>query len=500
MEIKIKETTASSYAVLARIVKKAPIHMESVVPDVNDDIGRIFSVQPSVLLKSKEVTSRGVSVTGEVSVVLFYVNETENAVSNLTLAQSFSLDYEAADLDPETLAQIRLFIGSTEARALNPRKVSAAVEIGGELTGYCKEEIRVSIAAPAEDELPIQTRSDSAECTLVNAVCEKTFVLNEHFPFPLSKPQPEHLAAHKVDLRIADKQLIGSKVLLKGSLCVEAYYLTSSAGYPVLESFSAPFSQLMDIAEEQMDNCTVIIEATSCYFDLADTIGGEKVLNAEIHAVAQLVSRKQQTLQYLSDAYCITMPCSIDYAPWHIQSAQTPIRLTLEVEDRLDLPEDCTDVLAVFPCLSQSSVGPDKAESSVILDVLYRSAGGTLSSLRRTLRAEKAMSEPDASLIEARILDSYFRPETNQMSCHISVELCCDICREYEIRSAEALSLEEDAPYDLSALPTVTAVRADSESVWELAKTYHSSVRRIEEFNDIEGALQGQLLLIPRGL
>ena len=38
---------------------------ESVVPDTDDDIGHIATVQSYVMLKSKDITSRGVLISGE---------------------------------------------------------------------------------------------------------------------------------------------------------------------------------------------------------------------------------------------------------------------------------------------------------------------------------------------------------------------------------------------------------------------------------------------------
>ena len=48
--------------------------------------------------------------------------------------------------------------------------------------------------------------------------------------------------------------------------------------------------------------------------------------------------------------------------------------------------------------------------------------------------------------------------------------------------------------------PTVTLVRVERENLWELAKTYHSSVEQIRAMNDLEEEISGRLLLIPKAL
>ena len=68
-------------------------------------------------------------------------------------------------------------------------------------------------------------------------------------------------------------------------------------------------------------------------------------------------------------------------------------------------------------------------------------------------------------------------------------------------QSIEYISrMEEDAAADTACrvYPSITAVKAGERSLWELAKTYHSTVALIEAVNSAECDPNG-LLLIPRG-
>lgn len=498
MEICFETKTVKSFRESLHQIKRTQLSMESVVPDVNDDIGRLFSIQPSILLKSKDLTTRGASVTGELTVALLYINELENAVYDLHFTQSFSLDFDMAEPDPDLLTQIRLFVSHAEARALNPRKVSVTVEVGGELSGYTQEESKVAVSVPSFDQFQIFTRQNHATSALINAVTEKTFVINEQFPFPSGKPVPERLVSEKLDFNISDRQLIGSKVLMKGTVCVSICYLSESTDYPVSTVFSAPFSQLVDIGQESMDSCSVRIEPTSVYYSLIDMISGEKALDAEIHAVAQIVSRFQQEIDTLSDAYAVRYPSELSFESWPLVQVGAPERLLLEADEKIELPEDCVDVLSVMPTLGQCSMGQGKAEINVSFDVLYRSAGGSLSSARRMLTLSSDCPAQAVSLRETRLLDPFYRPEGNLLNVRLSVELYCEQRAETEAQSVVSLSLDEDSPYNEAQFPSVTAVRADGESIWDLAKQYHSSCERIESLNEIDGPIRGKMLLIPK--
>ena len=62
----------------------------------------------------------------------------------------------------------------------------------------------------------------------------------------------------------------------------------------------------------------------------------------------------------------------------------------------------------------------------------------------------------------------------------------------------EAVTLDDENPFDLLALPAVTLVRVESETLWELAKRYHSSEECIKASNPPEDAGNGRLMLIPK--
>ena len=60
------------------------------------------------------------------------------------------------------------------------------------------------------------------------------------------------------------------------------------------------------------------------------------------------------------------------------------------------------------------------------------------------------------------------------------------------------IELDEENGFDLSQYPAVTLVRAGDETMWELAKEYHSSVEKISAANQTEDAGSAGLLLIPK--
>lgn len=500
MEISFENKTVNIYREIYHQTKRTQESAESVVPDTDDDIGRIASVQTSVMLKSKDVTARGVLISGEATAALLYITEDQQKVSFVRLSRSFSLEYEVPEIDPDTVAQVRLSIVNCEPRVVNPRKVSVTFELAGELSCYRQESLIIDSRLPAEGSQGLHARYESTELMLANAACEKTMGINEQFSFPSGKPSPSRLVSQQIDFAVSDSQLIGSKVIIKGNVNLSTCYLSEEVNYPLRAEFTTPFSQIIDIGQESMDNCSLRIEVTSAYFDIINTISSEKALDVELHAVIQLVSRSRKSISYVADLYSNKMPvdCAVQSSQFNMVSSVQKLKITSD--ERLSVAEDCTDVLSAFLSISELSLEQGQIRASTGIDVVYRDGNGLLSSVHRTVNMEGESGAQNLRLCDARLSDVYLRPDGQFIDGHISAEIGCQICTVIELRKVGAVSLDEEASYDLSGYPTVTLVKVERESLWELAKTYHSSVEQIRAMNELEEEISGRLLLIPKTL
>lgn len=500
MEICFENKTISTCRELCRLSRVIQETAESVVPDVNDDIGRIASVQTSLFLKSKDVTARGVTVTGEACATLLYITESSRSVSFLRLTKAFTMDFEGLDTDADVQAQIKLRIQHTEARVLNPRKVMVGFEIIGELSCYAAENIVSESLLPARELSGLHAGYEVRELNCVKAVIEKTFAISEQYIFPGGKPSPDRIVSHRAQLSAADAQVIGSKIIVKGNVDVSVCYLSDDATYPLKAEFNSPFSQIIDAGAENIESCCAFVELTSAYCDLIDTIGGEKAVDVELHALIQLTGSRSEKLSLISDVYSNLMPSECHYHKRQFNQYSAPVQLKLAADERIKVADDCADVLSVFTALSQLGFQSDKLSAAVTMDIIYKSSGGDMSAVRRlvSLEADCPLTQP--RLVGMKISDAYLRPDGGFIDAHILVDVSAQSCGSIELSRVESVTLDEERAYDSAEFPTLNLVRVGKESLWELAKLYHSSVERIAELNELEGGLEGKMLLIPKSI
>lgn len=499
MEIKIENKTVRAFAESGRQIKRVQETIDTVVPDTNDDIGKVLSTNTELFLKSKDISSRGVVIEGEAEISLLYITESEDAVSFVRATKTFTIEYDVEDIDGDTVAQIALSLTNSETRVLNPRKVSVTIEIAGEMSCFKPEMNTVGTELP-QSELVIHTRSETENAVLINSACEKTFAVNEQFTFPSAKPTPGRLIWQKPAFEVTETQIIGTKALIKGNMQLSVCYLTDETKYPVQCSFSSPFSQLLDIGQERMDISSVRIEVSSAYFEIIDTISGEKAMDAEIHAVLQFISFFRQDISYISDAYCNCAPLSCRMRQCRVNSVSELMFARLSSDERISIAEDCKDVLNIQVTLASAAISRGKTEANIAIDVLYMTEAGTMSVVHRGVMLEGACAETDTRMISSRLSDIYLRPDGEVLEGRINVEISYRTAAAKEVAVVDSMELDEETKLDLMDFPALTLVRAEGESVWELAKKYRSSPERIAAANQLENGVRGQLLMIPKSV
>lgn len=498
MEICFENKSSNYCSEIFRHTKRCIESAESVVPDVSDDIGKVLSVQSCVLLKSKDVTGRGVSIAGEALASILYITELGESISFMRLTKPFTIEYDVEGISADTCAQIDLAIINSETRIINPRKISVTFEIKGELSCFRQEGIVTESILSEQCRDMLHTKHESAEMMLCTCATEKTFTVSEQFIFPDGKPTPDRIIYEQAKFIINENQLIGTKLITKGSMNISVLYLSDEVCYPVKAEFSTPFSQIADIGSEDMEICTAHAEISSAYYTISENINGDKLFDAEVHAVLQLAARSRKTVSYISDAYCNRMPVQLEAAERKYESICDKTTLKLSGDEKLELFEDCDEFLGVFtgPVCVQQEQG--KFTAAITLDMLCKTNEGLLTSVQRKIMLESETQAKQMTVSEARLTDLFLRPSGQLLDAHITIELYCYELKTLEINSIEKIVLCEDEAYDLGIYPSVTLVKANGNDLWRLAKEYHSDIESIKRVNkDI--ALDGSaFLLIPK--
>ena len=496
MEISFEGREAVVYREFAYQTRRTQETAECVVPDTDADIQKIAAVQSGVLLKSKDLSSRGVTVSGELYASVLYIREGEPGIGCIRVRKPFTLEYELEGLESESLAQVTLLLQGTDVRLVNPRKISITFDVEGLLSCYRSESLNVDAILP-EDAVGLHVRTEQHTLTLPNAVCEKSVAVNEQFPFTDAQAVPEALLWEKPRLVVRDCQLIGSKMIVKGSVELTVLGLGAEDALPTVNAFSTPFSQIVEIGAESMQYCTVRPEITGVYVDLIDTISGEKALDMELHAVLQLICCEQREIRCVADAYSNLMPSQLKRQQQEYAISAAAEAETLRAEERIGLMEECAELLHVFASLTRLSCDSGKLSAAVTLDFIFKNGEGKLTACRRTVTMSGGSEGQERRVLGAGQLTLETKPDGEYVECAVTAEILCAACERQSVSAVSGVVLSEEGAYVQGSLPTLTLVRREGESLWTLAKRYHSSEEKIRELNE-DPENTARMLLIPK--
>lgn len=496
MEISFEGREAVVYRELACQTRRVQESAEAVVPDTDADIQKIAAAQSGVLLKSKDLTSRGVLISGELYASVLCIWEGEAGTGSIRVRKPFTLEFEVEGLESDAMAQVSLLVQGTDVRLVNPRKISVTFDVEGLLSCYRRESLCVDVSLP-ENARGLHARMEEHTLILPNAVCEKSVAVNEQFSFTDGQKTPESLLSEKAALLIADCQLLGSKMIVKGSVEITVCGLDAENGIPTVSSFSTPFSQIVEVDAESMQYCTVRPEITGAYFDLIDTISGEKALDVELHAVLQLVCFEQRQLRCVADAYSNLMPAALLNRTQEFTMSGPARTEILNTREQVGLTEECGELLYVFPSLTRISAEGGKLGAAMTLDFLYKNAEGKLSACRRTVALSMETDGRELRIIDVGHTAAEAVCDGEYADCTVTIELICTTCEKAAVTAVGGVKLDEEKAYVQGSLPTLTLVRREGESLWSLAKRYHSSEEIIRELNE-DAETTDRMLLIPK--
>ena len=478
---------------------------ETVVPDVLPDISDILSASGIVILKGKEMQDGRVSVSAVLQCSVQYAPEDEDGIRALSLSIPVEISAESPEMCMDDRPVVMLELASLDARMLNPRKVLARADISVRLECYGERELSVYDAVSDSTGARIQLRQETVAASLITGVREKTFVISDEYPIPLSKPAFGEIIRQSVMLTTDEVKAVGNKLVFKGEASVSLMYTPPGSNEPSTLEFMSSYSQIMELDSVCEDPEAVIsLMSTGVYFDAVANAQGGKTLVVELHAVAQCVSMESRELCGISDAYCnrYTLELTGEELPLRQTVRRMSLRETLR--DSLQLPEPAAEIIAASADTGIASMDEGGISVPLRVSVIYRAENGRLRSAsgRFAVRADVDAGENvEKRLLCCRVAEVYAMPAGDALELRIPVDMELLLARETQVYMLTSIGYDETGVIDTTQLPSLVLMRPEGRSLWQLAKEHCSTVEAIISANGIENEDEldpGAIIMIPR--
>ena len=469
---------------------------ESVVPDTMPDIDRILDAETAIYIRSKSIDDGEVTLDGVITAVVLFSAAEDESVHKLELSVPVSIECRDGEIQSRDVLLSDTAVTASEAKMLNPRKIVLRAETVSEIRLLRTETLELSCSGT--DSPGTQLLKKPASIGYITSVSEKTFTVNEEIPLPDRASLDELLSFH-AQVAAEDMKKVGSRAVLQGMVLLSVLYTKEEDGTLVQQSFSVPFSQILEAPPEDV-TASVQLRQSACYLEPIPGLNGASSLSLEMHLTAQLVFTAVMETEYVADAYSLRGLCTADHRTVTVCGRFAPTELRCTTREHLDAPEGVKRVISVYPSASLPAIAEKAFRIPLIVRVLFLGSDDRQHHAVKRIAAE--IPADDSFGAQVYCSQVIFR-EANASAAPDGL----DIRLETELRFIQAAAdqihcvcaIETDDGPQIAAGegPSLIVVRPGGASVWDLAKKFRSTCALIEESNP-GGIDPDKLILIPR--
>lgn len=504
MDISLEGESLRYYDRLASTAYTHEQMTEIIVPDAMPDIGSVLTADGAAYLRGKEAQNGTLTISGSCEGTVLYIPEAGGTPRSLSLQTPFEAVCDCPGAEETDRIVVSLSLCGMEARILNSRKLLVRMEVCVTASVWKPRQLRY--LTRCQPETGLELKRTRYEVKPVTDVTEKTFGTESTLALPGGKPPMAALMSVRAQLKQEEAAVVGSKLILRGSVRAVALYETTDGQLESAELWT-PYSVILELAGgEENREFETVAALTGCHAEPAE--GG---ISLELGAVAQAVIRSQAVVDCLSDAYGLDRPLTPAYEtvrlPVNGRGSETAdtVRLTI------DSPKSLRSVTDAAVYCGKPRLEAGQVKATVTAKLLCATEDGRLAALsgrgEAVRPAATAGSSPAGSGAAAAYTVELGEPFAAVTATGVELRVpavfrgSLEETVEAEFLTQAVWSEEEAA--EAADAPSVTLLRAaEGDSVWSLGKRAGLPCALIRQLNGLEEAAEpaaGQLILLARG-
>lgn len=488
------------------------------LPDYLPDFHSVILSKGDVRLDESKCGSGHILVKGAVKFkVLYRTGQNDWKVSSLEGEFSFqeTLNMEAADeFDmPQVEAQLEdLTVQMMNARRLNIR---ALLEIKASAWE------RVDLMVPVEMEAEVLPEILKEEQTFLELAYRgrERCRIREEIKLPSNKPNIRQILWQQAQIFGIDSRVSEGSLSIQGEIQIFVAYLGEEEGIIQWFETKVPCRCGFQIPEADLDVIPYIIAKTQDFICSVqpDADGEERVILAEADLLADIWLYREQTKELIRDLYALDRRLIPKESEAEIPQLHMKNESKCRVTDTIRLQDTGNEILQI--CAGFGEAGADTAqivengiavEGTVRVQVLYLTSNDNapIEAVEGMLPYNYVIEVPgireDEKFELQYTLDmlSFLMKNGKELEVQAVVSLQAIVTKPCRIHLIEAVAEE---PLDIGSLNgqpgMVGLTMTGKDSLWEIAKKYHTTEEAIRKTNQIEGKTPAQgtkLLLIKK--
>ena len=488
-----------------------------IVPDGKPDLQSVVQLDGNVCIDQIDVSQDRVMYRGRIDVCILY-RTIGNQKCMYTMKGSIPMEdfiiLEGVNKDQRV--DFDYDIEHMSYNVLNERKINvkAIMQITVSATG-CKE---TTIITDVQAETPVEIKEEEMEIVSLCQEKEDKTIVKEDLTIAASKPCIGEIL--KTCLQIQDEQVKRTESEIKYNGMIEVITMYKVAGDEDIQlvTHRVPFEGTIENPQEENElywDCKLSVEPS--YIQVAPDYDGEdRIMECEFVVTAKYCTYNKDTYDTVSDIYCPgkkvkTKEKVLDYINLKDKvDMDMPKKESVTLED--DYPEGVEVVSAeIKPTVEDKTLENGLLTIKGILEIklllLYKTE--ETNALDTVINVVPFVQEMEVvpidgkaviiPCVEARNVSIYAQTK-KEIVLEYRLDCSAQVFEQSRLNVVEEVEIEDMTKEEMDTYTSMTVYQVKKgDTLWSLAKRYNTTVKDIQELNDIdtpESLKEGQKIII----
>ncbi len=518
MSVEIERKIIKTHRTLTAGGTQTTMDTDIIVPDIKPDVKNVLQVEVLPHIREKHIQKDYITLTGNVDYNILYLSdekESPSALKAINTRVPFTHQLEAFGAEAATFAGIKADVINVEFSAVNSRKINVKSVVDFESNIIMSDEFQAVSAVSAQGDLPCKSRNVSSFAMVDFA--ENEFEAGDAFSIPSGSDMIDEIL--KVDVKVCGREVksINGKLVAKGIVDVRALYSVTSGQYRNMEG-EIPFTEVLSVADVDSSHmCEVEYTLTDLrYSAAADSDGDMALMDVTVCVNAATCVYAQSEESLTVDLYSPDFDVAVARDSISVNRLICASNDQSIIKDTVQLPAGAPSISGIYnviakPYVESAEISGGKAHISGVTDtyLMYTSSSpdAPVSSFKKEIPF--AYSVPVDCGDDARISVicdadniSCSAASVNTAEVRFNLNFDTKVVAEEDVLYIKDVEADESTAAERGTMPGIVIYfAAGGESMWDIAKRYHTTAEAISAANGCEFPdvlTEPKQIMIPR--
>lgn len=487
-----------------------------IVPDGKPDLQTIVQLDGWVTIDQIDVTQDRVMYRGKIDICILY-RTIGNQKSIYTMNSSIPIEdfviIEGVNKDQRVDFDCK--ITHMSYNILNERKVNIKAIMSVDVSATSSKD--TAIITDIQVEGPIETREEAIEIVSLSSEKEDRIIVKEDLTIAASKPCISEILRSTVSIQ--DEQIKRTETEIKYNGMIEVVTLYKSDGDNVeIVTHRVPFEGSIDCpqeADEAYWDCKLSVELSQMQV-APDYDGEDRILECEFIVEASYSTYTKAIYDTIADIYGPGKKIQTKEKMLTYVNLAGKTHLAIPKKETIATPNNLTPNKEIFSVTIKPTVEDKVYKDGVVtisgvleVKIVYLCKGEESNDLQTVMNVvpysqDLEVGQLDGKLtiiptVTAKDIGVYAQTD-REVVIEYELDLDVEIYETSELTILEEVSVSDMTKEEIDSFPSMTVYQVrKGDTLWNLAKRYNTTVKDIEELNDLgdtESLSAGQKIII----